>query len=131
MFGGNTGGIGLGLSPGGYGGIGGSPAMGVMGGAMGLGGAAAAPPGVNASPYGGNLAIPPPSASPSAGPPPQKKSLLGSASPAGAHVAFPVRSLTPRSPWLTSRGGLTPRMKPRGKSASPSPGGGDYSGART
>mmetsp|Transcript_14131 Transcript_14131/g.34193 ORF Transcript_14131/g.34193 Transcript_14131/m.34193 type:complete len:303 (-) Transcript_14131:241-1149(-) len=103
--------------------------MGVMGGAMGLGGAAAAPPGVNASPYGGNLAIPPPSVSPSAGPPPQKKSLLGSASPAGAHVAFPVRSLTPRSPWLTSRGGLTPRMKPRGKSASPSPGGGDYSGA--
>ena len=83
-------------------------------------------PGVNASPYGNSLAMPAPMASPAtSGPPLQKMSLLGGGSPFNAHVAFPVRTLTPRSPWLSSRGGLTPRMKPRGKSASPSPGGGD------
>ena len=86
----------------------------------------AAPPGVNASPYGDSLAMPVPLSSPAtSGPPLQKMSLLGGGSPSNAHVAFPVRTLTPRSPWLSSRGGLTPRMKPRGKSASPSPGGGD------
>jgi len=37
-----------------------------------------------------------------------------------------VRSLTPRSPWLTTRGGLTSRMKPRGHSVSPSPHGSEF-----
>ena len=86
----------------------------------------AAPPGVNASPYGDLLAMPVPMASPATSSPPlQKMSLLGGGSPSNIHVAFPVRTLTPRPPWLSSRGGLTPRMKPRGKSTSPSPGGGD------
>ena len=83
-----------------------------------------ASPGVNASPYGNSLAVPPPVVSPvSTAKQSHKKSLLGSTSPNAAHVAFPVRSLTPRSPWLTTRGGLTSRMKPRGYSASPSHGG--------
>jgi len=120
---------------GGLGGIGGTT-PGLLGESSGVSSlamtAAAALPNVNASPYGDSLAMPAPAASPAAsGPPPQKKSMLGGPSHAGIHLAFPVRSLTPRSPWLTSRGGLTPRMKPRGNSASPLPGGsdlGNYSG---
>jgi nuclear pore complex protein Nup98-Nup96 len=57
---------------------------------------------------------------------PAKRSLLGTMqSPAAgnAATAFPVRSLTPRSPWLTSRGGLSREAKPRGSAALPSPGG--------
>ena len=81
-----------------------------------------ASPSVNAAPYGNSLAVPPPVISPvSTAKQSHKKSLLGSTSPNTAHVAFPVRSLTPRSPWLTTRGGLTSRMKPRGHSVSPSP----------
>ena len=86
-----------------------------------------ASPSVNAAPYGNSLAVPPPVITPvSTAKQSHKKSLLGSTSPNAAHVAFPVRSLTPRSPWLTTRGGLTSRMKPRGYSASPSPHGGDF-----
>ncbi len=78
---------------------------------------------VNAAPYGISLTIPPPATSPATVTTlPLKKSLLGSASPNALQVSFPVRTLTPRSPWLTSRGGISPRMKPRGKSASPSSG---------
>jgi len=86
-----------------------------------------ASPSVNAAPYGNSLAVPPPVITPvSTAKQSHKKSLLGSTSPNAAHVAFPVRSLTPRSPWLTTRGGLTSRMKPRGYSAEPSPHGGDF-----
>merc|ERR1712216_30749 len=86
-----------------------------------------AAPSVNAAPYGNSLAVPPPVISPvSTVKQPHKKSLLGSTSPTAAHVAFPVRSLTPRSPWLTTRGGLTSRMKPRGHSVSPSPHGSEF-----
>ena len=86
-----------------------------------------ASPSVNAAPYGNSLAVPPPVISPvSTAKQSHKKSLLWSTSPTAAHVAFPVRSLTPRSPWLTTRGGLTSRMKPRGYSVSPSPHGSDF-----
>ena len=80
-------------------------------------------PSVNAAPYGNSLTVPPPATSPATVTArPLKKSLLVSASAYTSHVSFPVRTLTPRSPWLTSRGGISPRMKPRGKSVSPSSG---------
>ena len=59
-------------------------------------------------------------------PAPAKQSLLGKMqSPAAgaAATAFPVRSLTPRSPWLTSRGGISREPKPRGAVSVLSPGG--------
>jgi len=77
------------------------------------------------SPYGSPL-VPPQLHLVSTEPAPAKKSLLGTVqSPAAgnAATAFPVRSLTPRSPWLTSRGGLSREAKPRGSVLVPSPGG--------
>ena len=104
-----------------------SLSLGTTGVAPPAGGLAAASPVVNASPYGTSLTIPTHSITspPSSATHSLKKSLLGSVSPSAKEVSFPVRSLTPRSPWLTTRGGLTPRMKPRGKSAVPYPGGVD------
>ena len=84
-----------------------------------------AQPAAATTPYGSPLQ-PPQLALATTEPAPAKQSLLGKMqSPAAgaAATAFPVRSLTPRSPWLTSRGGISREPKPRGAVSVLSPGG--------